>query len=380
MEDTKQNVEALSKAKGIADIYAKSQGKESITDITEPIKENLNSSDSNLNALGRMQARGTVEQLSMLLLRQELFTVPDFEYMQVVDVFNDGEVKEGNGKQYNFKNNFGSDKYISTEFIPETYTKTSVDQFFIKMYNENAGEKELTSQGYQFRKSIIYQQDQWIPYFKMGNLVEFIAMLQKELYTSWRYFIFHKIMKRIKGEEGTAIAKQITSTADNAFDAWNDFLKAVRAMTTADIDFNYSANQDNLMSTNPSDLLVFAHPDNIQTLQSGIKTQLFNAQFLDFKGILNESNLVNVGKVLTNTEAQDKQVSVDKTTYYIPKNTIYVVSKKAIKHFSQLSEVATQFYARNLAMEFELHKWGALDFLPWGQAFVFKCDALDTTP
>lgn len=363
----------LEKARATADEYAKSKGKSSIDEVLEPIKENLNSSDATKQQLGAMEGRKVVEELTMLLLRQELFTTPDADYMSFVETFKDGEVQEGNGKLYDFNNAFGSDTYQATEFIPDEYTKTSVDEYTIQMYS---GKDTLSAQGYQFRKSLIFNKSKWIPFFKQGNLTTFIAQLEAQLYKVWRYYIFDKIMNKITG---TAPAKVVNSTADNAFDGWIDFLKVVRQMETLDKQFNYKSAQANLMLSKPSDLLIFAHPDNIQTLQSGIKSQLYNAQFLDFKSILDGSNFINAGKKLKNVGDATQQIDVD-DDYYIPKNTVYVIHKDALRHFTQLDEIATQFYARNLAIEVEMHKWGALDILPWGQMFKFTCAALDTTP
>lgn len=371
--------EQLQAATEIGNAYAASKGKSTLKEVLEPIKEGLNSTSTTMRDVATMQARATVEELSVLILKQELFTTPQFDYMNVVDVFNDGVVKEGNGKLYDFKNDFGSDVYNAEEFIPDAYTKTSVDEFTIQMYTKSGSQLQLSPQGYQFRKSIIYNQAKWIPYFKTGNLSAFIAMLQDEMTKSWRYFIFDKIMKRITSTGADKIGKEITSQATNAFDAWMDFLKVIRQMTTADTAFNQKQTQKNVMASNPADLLIFAHPDNIQTLQSGIKSQLFNAQFLDFKSVLNESNFINAGKKITNAGDSSQLIGVE-NDYYIPKNTIYVVHKNAIKHFNQLTEIATTFYARNLAIEWEFHKWGALDFLPWGQCFKFTCAALDETP
>lgn len=368
--------EQAKKARSVADEFARTNGHESIEDIINPIQANLNGSEVQ-QELGRVAARQVVENLSKLILRMELFTTPNPDYMdRVLGYFNDGVVKEGNAKIYRFNNPTGNSTYASGEFVPSALTTTDVDEFNIGMYNTGNG-LTLTSQGYQFRKTLVFTEPQWIPYFKSGKLIEFIAELQENMYKTWKMFMFDKVMKLIKGSGN--IDKQITGTTANAFDAWAlDILPEIRKMTTLSSTYNANSANTNLMLTNPSDLLIFAHPKTIQTLESGIKSQLFAAKFLDLKGILDESNFIDAGLELNITNENTK-ISVG-TSYYIDETKIYVVSKQAIKHFSQIDRIETAFYGRNLATEFTMHKWGALDFLPWGQAFVYTNTHLNTLP
>lgn len=369
--------EQASKARTIANEYAKELGKQDISEVVEPIQANLNGSEVQ-QELGRVAARAVVENLTKLILRMELFTTPNPDYMdRVLGYFNDGVVKEGNAKIYRFNNPTGNSAYASGEFVPSALTTTDVDEFTIAMYQSTTG-NTLTPQGYQFRKTLVYIESQWIPYFKSGKLIEFIAELQENMHKTWKMNMFHRLMTLIT-KTSSGIGKQINGSTPNAFDAWAlDILPEIRKMTTLSKTYNYNQTNTNLMLTNPSDLLIFAHPKTIQTLESGIKSQLFNAKFLDLKGILDESNFIDAGLQLTvGTESQ--KISVG-TSYYIDETKIYVVSKHAIKHFTQIDRIETAFYGRNLAIEFTMHKWGALDFLPWGQAFVYTNTNLNTMP
>lgn len=370
--------EQASKAKSIADQYAQELGKADIREVVEPIQANLNGSEVQ-QELGRVAARAVVENLTKLILRMELFTTPNPDYMdRVLGYFNDGVVKEGNAKIYRFNNPTGNSAYVNSEFVPSALTTTDVDEFKIGMYTDAQG-LTLTSQGYQFRKTLVYIESQWIPYFKSGNLIQFIAELQENMNKTWKMNMFDRVMKLIT-KSTSGIGKQINGSTPNAFDAWAlDILPEIRKMTTLSNTYNYNQTNTNLMLTNPSDLLIFAHPKTIQTLESGIKSQLFNAKFLDLKGILDESNFIDAGLQLTIPKTENTKITVG-ASYYIDETKIYVVSKHAIKHFSQIDRIETAFYGRNLAIEFTMHKWGALDFLPWGQAFVYTNTNLNTLP
>lgn len=371
--------EQASRAREIADTYAKSQGKDNIGDIVEPIRADLSSENPTVREIALENARTAVVGLTKLILRQELFKTPNPDYMdKIINSFSDGVVNEGNAKLYDFQNATGNSTYVEGEFIPTDYTTVDVDEFTIQMYTNAAG-NTLSPQGYQFRKTLVYPAAKWIPYFKSGKLIEFIAMLEENMYFTWKCFIFNKIMDKITNTN-TRPGKVINGTADNAFDAWaNEILPEIRKMTTMSSNYTYNTVQTNLMFTNPEDLIIFANPKTIQVLESGIKSQLFSAKLLDIKGILNENNLYDAGlKLQVGTESN--KITTHATDYYIPENTIIVLSKYALKHFTQIDRIETAYYGRNMATEFTMHKWGAMDALPWGQGFVYINNNLNTLP
>lgn len=143
----------LKDARKIADQYAKSVGKNSIDEVVNPIREGLESKDTVQVELAKSAARGTVEALTKLILRQEIFTVPEAGYMDIVNTFDDGVLKEGNAKLYDFYNPSGHDTYQANEFIPTGFNSPDVTEFSIKMYDAGGA---LSTQAYQFRKSLVY--------------------------------------------------------------------------------------------------------------------------------------------------------------------------------------------------------------------------------
>lgn len=366
--------ENLKKARKIADTYAASKNVKSINEILDPIKTGLNSEDPTVKEISIQQGRAVVTDLTRLILRQEIFTNPDASYTsRLVSMFSDGVVNEGNGKLYDFNNATGVDSWDPTKFIPTGETTTAVDEFKIEMYQANGA---LSSQGYQFKKSITFIDTKWIPYFRAGNLTGFIAQLQKNMDLAWNLFMFNKLATLITTSTPN---KVVTGTATNCFDAWAlEILPEIRNMTTYSKDYNYKAGQTNLIASNVSDLFIIASPKTIQSLESGIKSQLFNPSALNIGGIISGENFYNLGKKLT---IGDQTTQIDsQATNYVDDTTIFVVHKDAIRHFTQVDRVETQFFAHNLSTTIVMHKWGALDFLPWGQIFKYTNTNLNTMP
>ena len=363
------------KANKIAEEYAKQQGK-TLKEVIEPITSALNSDNENTRQLGVLNAKKVVEDLTTLMLRQEIFANKTSSYMtNFLSYFDDGMVNEGNGKLYDFNNATGVDTWNKNSFIPTAFTTTDVDEFSIVMYGANG---TLSDQGYQFKKPQVYSEKNWIPYFRAGNLSGFIAQLHSLIEHSWNLFIYDKLIRKIT-DTNKKPAKQITGTATNAFDCWaTEILPAIREMTTDSVDFNYNSASKVLMSTSPEDLIVVASAKTIQTLQSGIKSQLFNAKFLDIKGLVDTENFFNPGKKLT---IGDNSTRITNTTEnYINDNTVIVLSKKSIKHFKQVQNVGVQGFADNMSTLIVKHVWGAMDWLPWGQAFIYTNNNLNTLP
>lgn len=382
MSTENKHLEQMKQAKHIADTYAKSIGKNDIKEVIEPIVKGLNSNDTVQIDIATKLARGTVEELTTLILKQEIFTTSDAGYMEFVNRFSDGVVKEGNGKLYDFNHLSSHDSYDPTEFIPTAVSGTNVSEFQIQMYSKNAGgQNQLNqAQAYQFRKPLVIIESNWIPYFKSGKLTQFIAQLQAQIDRSWKIYLFDKIARKISGLD---CKKKITGVGANAYECWSDeILPEIRKMLTLSEEYCYDKQGEYAELSTVSELMIFAHPKTIQALQSGIKAQLFNAKFLDLKGLVDAENFIDMGREITidHTNPDTKVRVMPNANYYIPENKIIVLSKKALKHFSQIDRVASTYYGRNMATEIVLHKWGAMDFLPWGQCFVYTNNNLNKLP
>lgn len=148
-----KKLEQATRARATADAYAKSVGKDNIKEVIQPIVEGLNSKDEVQVELAKNLARGTVEQLTKLILKQEIFTTSNAAYMEFVNKFNDGVVKEGNAKLYDFNHLTSCDTYNPNQFVPNALSAPNVDEFTIQMYKADGTLND--TQAYQFRKQLV---------------------------------------------------------------------------------------------------------------------------------------------------------------------------------------------------------------------------------
>lgn len=344
-----------------------------IDELSNTARDLMNG-DASDRLTGMRLARGVVQDLLQLCLYQEIEGNRLPGYMEFANRFDDGFIAEGNAKEYIFSNDLGMDTWKPEQFIPEKATKTNVDSYVIQMYDSS---KTLnTKQAYQFMKAKTITESAWLPYFKSGKLANYIAILRDEVRRVYSYYKFDKIATKITS---STPAKTIKGTATNMFDCFvKEILPTIREMTTLNSKFNYTATNKNLQFANPKDLYLIANGDVIQQLQSGIKTQLFNAQLLDYGNVLNEMNIINLGNKITVGNG-DTPISVSDTPY-VDKNTIWIVHKDAIKHVLQIERSESQSFAMNMAIQLVLHVWGACDILPWGMIVKYTNNNLTTMP
>lgn len=373
----KQEFENAKKAKETADEYAKSRGKSNINELTEEIREGLNSGNEVREELAKAQARAILADLTKLILKQEYQSTESFGYLDFVNYFDDGVVKEGNSKMYQHGLATGKTSWQLNKWIPDAHTAKTLDKHVISIYTDASG-LNLTPQAYQFKKNQTIEESQYIPYFKAGNMGAFISDLYKQIDETYKMFIFDKIATLITS---STPAKTVSGTATNAFECWvKEILPLVEDMKTASSDFNYKSGCKVLRASNQADIKILVNPKVLTTLKSGIESQVFNAKLFEGGGVLDISNFINLGKKFTVGD-QDTPISVESTTYYIPENTIYIINtKNCIKHIKQVQAVESQFFAENLTTNIVKHVWGAVDFLPWAQIVKYTSNKLNELP
>lgn len=354
------------KATDLAHKLAKSRGYDNAKQLMENTSAQINNKDIVAQSEGLRQARDFTQSLLLLCLNQSIEQFSNLSYMDFVNIFDDGYVNNGNSKEYIATKPTGNDTFIAEKFIPAKVSVKSVEKHIIQMYS-SAG--TLGTQAYQFKKSLTIQESLWLPYFKSGKLGEFINNLQNQLMDSFKMFKFDKIAKLITGSN-TTYAKTITGTAPDMFEAiTTELLPNIRNMTLLNSQYNKDSNSKYIQTTDLSDLMVIMSPKNLTTLESGLKTQLFQAKLLNVGSVLDASNIILLGNQLT-IGTGDDVISVSDDAY-VDDNTVYVISKNAIKHIAQLNRVESQAWAENMTLQYTFHVWGAVDFLPWGQCFKY---------
>lgn len=359
--------------KQIADDLAKSKGHDDFKDYANDVKEKLNSPNKSIVKATEKSLVNDLGQLLQLCLYQVIENNPDTEYMNFVDLFDDGEIAEGNSKEYIATKMTGADTFVKEQFIPLKVSKKSIESHVIQMYDANG---KLNSKAYQFKKPITIQEVEYIKYFKKGAMNEFLTNLTEQLQKTYSIYKFEKSMNLITS---LTPQKTVVGTADNMFDAFtNEVFPLIRKMKFINTDYNYNNSSKFIHNSKLSNLIILMSSNNIQKLESGIKTQLFNAQLLGVEGEIKAADFLSAGNKITFGDS-DTDISVS-TDEYLDDNTIIVLDRNAIKHVNQVKLSESQAWGENLTVQLNLHIWGALDILPWGKMFKYTNANLSVLP
>lgn len=369
----KQNAEAALKA-------AEKLGFENIKDLEASVASKLATGNVEQVNEGKALARKTVEELTMLILYQEIQTV-NLRNLDFANRFEDGYISEGNAKQYIINNPTGVDTYKPELFIPSEFTKTDVEEYPIQMYSANGTLNK--DQAYQFRKEKTFMETTWIPYFKSGTLSTFVSMIRAEVQKVFQIFKYHNIMEfltktmvdKVKGKRNT-----ITGTAPDLFMALSDeVLPLLRELLTQNTKYNYSENSKFINMVAKEDLVVLVNPRIKEKLSSGIQSQTYNAHLIDLKKIISDENMPEVGRKFNIPADLNSPITIT-DEFYVPEDTIIIFDRTMMKHVYQLMQPAVQSFAGNLSTTVQYHVWGARDYLPWGTFIVYKNENLKKIP
>ncbi len=358
--------------KKIADEYAQMNGKKDIKEITEPIADMIKAGGTK-KVMGEKAAAQVITDLAQLILYQEIETMSLPSTYDLVEKANDGYIANGNAKEYVVDLLTGHETYEENMFNPDAQTDKFINSHIIQMYDAN---KKLNAKAYQYRKELTIPEGKYIPYFLSGKLNELLNNLRSQIYKAYKIFMSNKLFELITTTE---YQKTIEGKALNLFDCLTqEVLPEFNNMQLLNNEYNIKATEY-IDTARPEDLLIFTS-NKIKTLiQTGIKTQLFNAQLLAGEGkVLTSENLICLGNKLT--LATQKDVLVDSGVPWVDDNTIFVVDITGFKHLLQLNKSASQFYAKNITLYIVLHIWGALDGLPWKKGFKYTNPNLSKLP
>lgn len=359
--------------KEVASKYAELKGVESISEVVDPIKKSLNSSNPVDVAAGKRIAQGVIEDLVALCLQQSIMFTRLPEQYDLVDRVYDGTLTEGNSKEYIASLDTGNVTYEPTMFVPTKQTLKQQEHYLLQMYDSA---NSLNPKAYQFKKELTITEPQWIPYFKSGKLNEFISGLMESIYRSYKLFLFNKLATIISDNTK---GKIVNGSAGNLYDALQEFLPQVEEMYLLNSEFNAEQSSKVIDAKDERTILIFCSTKIKSLIKNGIKTQLFNAELLGAGAkTMTTDNLFNLGNKITIGD-QDA-ILVDSKTPWIDDNTIIAVEINGIKHIDQLKEVQSQYFAANNTLYVAYHCWGVIDILPWAKKLVYKNNNLSTLP
>lgn len=374
--------------KEIALETAKARGYNSTSDMMGEIRAQLNSDNPQTRALGEEAARGTVEQLLALCLKQVFMTesLPSI-YQELVGRTSDGVMHAGNTKTYTVSNPTGITTYDKTAFIPTGLTTKDLNQFALNMYS-NPSAKTLSKWAYKFMKQQTLEIQEWLPFFKEGTLNTFISQIQRDIQDVYTLYMYAKVCNIITSESTTdndtnqAISgKIVNGNATNLFEAWIEVLQHFNYMTQYNKDYNADQSNKHMYAANPEDLLIFVSNKVLTTTRNGILSQTFNAELMGAESKqLKPENLKTLGKKILISENSEGTVLENVNQEWIDDNTIIIVDISRIKHLVQFDQAGAQFFQKNVVNYISKNVWGAIAMLPWCKKLIYKNSNLTIAP
>lgn len=363
--------------KEIAQKYAESKGKKSIREITDGANKLMESENVIERALGKTIAQETVQDLLLLCLRQELMDNPLPNYMNLTERVFDGWMTEGNQKEYIADLDTGVSTYSNIPFVPANQTMQKLESWTLQIYTKGTnGSVNLSPQAYQFKKEQTLPVNEWLPYFKKGNLNEYITKKQESLNRAYKIFIYNKLCGIITDKTK---GKIINGTATNLYDALLELAPEIDKMTQYNASYNNEQTSKLMYAANPNDLLIFTSTKVRSAIMNGVKAQVFNATFIGTsERTYTYENVKTLGNKITQT-TQDV-INQDSGQEWIDDNTIIVLDISRIRHIIQIDENATQGFAANLTEYISKHVWGVMDILPWCKKLVYRNTNLRMVP
>ena len=374
--------------KEIALETAKARGYNSTSDMMGEIRAQLNSDNPQTRALGEEAARGAVESLLALCLKQVFMTesLPSM-YQELVGKTNDGVMYAGNTKTYTVSNPTGITTYEKTAFIPTGLTTKDLNQFALNMYS-NPSSKTLSKWAYKFMKQQTLEIQEWLPFFKEGTLNTFISQIQRDIQDVYTLYMYAKVCEIITSESATDDAnnqaisgKVVNGNATNLFEAWIEVLQHFNYMTQYNKDYNADQTNKHMYAANPEDLLIFVSNKVLTTTRNGILSQTFNAELMGAESKqLKPENLKTLGKKILISENSEGTVLENTQDEWINDNTIIIVDISRIKHIVQFDQAGAQFFQKNVVNYISKNVWGAIAMLPWCKKLIYKNSNLTIAP
>ena len=362
--------------KEVAQKYAESKGKKSIGEITSRANELMESDNAIDRALGRAIAQETVQDLLLLCLRQEIMDNPLPDYMNLTERVFDGWMTEGNQKEYVADLDTGVSSYSNTPFVPSAQTMQKLEKWTLQIYTKQpGGQVQLSPQAYQFKKEQTLPVNEWLPYFKKNALNEYITKKQQSLNRAYKIFIYNKLCTIITDKTK---GKVINGTSQNLYDALLELAPEIDGMLMYNTEYNNEQSSKVPYTAQSKDILIFTSKKVRSAIMNGIKSQVFNAQFV---GTSERTYTYDNVKCLGNIVTQGNQDTVNTIgNEWLDDNTIIVIDISRIRHIVQIDENATQGFAANLTEYLSKHVWGVIDILPWCKKIVYKNTNLRSIP
>ena len=341
-------------------------------EFMENTTSDMNSKNVITNRTAHVKAGNFVSELALLILYQTIEESNSISYMEnFSDAFNDGDITEGNTKEYVATLDTGNDVYDVNKFIPDSITKPLVESKLISMLN---ADKTLHKDAYQFKKSLTITEMDWLPYFKSGELRKFISTITDKMVRSYEIFKFNILANLLTT---TTPQKSIVGTEADCFRCLsNEVFPEIENMIKYNKEYNLDATSNYVDTLDENNVMLVVGNKLLSRLKNGVESQLFNAQFFGPNSkpysILSLNNKLIIG---------DSKTAIDTSTdQYVDEDTIYVMDKNIFKSLIQVRRNESQAWAENMTIQLTLHVWGVVGVLPWRKIFKYTNPNLKVLP
>lgn len=361
-------------------------GYENAKEFMEKTNQDIASPNKVRSQSAKAIAANFTTKLALLILYQEIEnpTIPESRY-NWVKRFNDEKIVNGNSKEFAMNLPTGNDTYVGANFVPTKDSSPLIETKIISMYVEQAnGNRELAPNAYRYLKPLTISEAQWYPYFISGKLGEFVYKIRDLMKKSYDLFVISKMENYIKN---MTFSNTITGNGNGNTDAntnqdmfaclVNEVIPNIERMTYLNTAYNLDSNSKNISATDPKDILVFTNNNIKSKLRTGVQSRTFNANLISLNDVIPAENWIGTAGSI---EVGDSDTAISIGPDWIDNNTIYVLSKNAIKHCLQVDRVETQAWAQNMTLQIVLHVWGTIGDLPWEKGFKYVSDKLSVLP
>lgn len=318
----------------IANRLSEEFGAKNVKDFMETTNLQMKSPDLITRKSGETRAAGFVKELALLLLYQVVIDSNSIEYMNSFsNAFNDGEISEGNSKEYIVSLDTGFDAYDESKFIPGSVTKPLQENTIISMFNSD---RTLNKDAYQFKKSLTITEMEWLPYFKAGELKKFIDLISGKMLRTYELFKFDMLAKLLTNLTPQKVIAGVEKDCFRCIS--NEVFPEIENMIKYNKDYNLLATSDYVDACSETDIMLVVGNKLLSRLKNGVESQLFNAQF--FGPNSKPYNILTLSNKLTFGDSQTA-ITTD-TTQYVDEDTIFAFDKNLIKSLIQVQKNESQ--------------------------------------
>lgn len=375
----------------VANNYAKANGYKNAQDMNEKIADGLNSGDINVRNATDRAARLVTSELLPMLFNQIVQSNPSYGDLKgVIDSYYNGQKSEGNG--FSVSNVLATgptseDTVITngnSNFVPDANTilksKPITQEYQVNFFTATSTPDALTlaPEGYAFYKEMTINNIKYKQHWRSGAGVQWLANWAATLYDSYIIWKFDKITKRLLPSADAQWSQNpnctYTTTKTNAYECWVDIIAKIKEFMMLTNEYNFDANYKKLQSSNFDNFRIFVSQRTVATLESGVKTQLFNTQFLAPK-ILEKLEVINA-RVLT-VDTTNNNIYTTTQANYVKDTEIFIIHNDAFGDWNQTQETASQFFARNFENFTNYYVVGAAKYVPDGKVLRIKAAHLN---